>query len=73
MIYSQVIEHLEIALIELEYASADFTHRKVLSGLPPDLTDLEAVRAKIQAANRAMQLALEVMGGDRFDMTERAA
>ncbi len=38
MNYAQVIEHLEIALIELEYASADFTHRRVAGGEPPTWT-----------------------------------
>lgn len=73
MVYSQVIEHLEIALIELEYASADFAHRKAASGQPPDLTDLEAVRIKIQAASRAMQLALDVMCETKLGAAHRAA
>lgn len=50
---------LELALIELEYASADFGARKALI---TKLGDLEALLSKLVGANRAVQTALAALG-----------
>ena len=50
---------LELALIELEYASADFGARKALI---TKLGDLEARLSKLVGANRAVQTALAALG-----------
>ncbi len=62
MDYARIVEHLELALIELEYATADFAHRKASNGSALELVDLETVRVKMNAANRAMELAIELLG-----------
>lgn len=62
MEYARIVEHLELALIELEYATADFAHRKAATGTRIELIDLEAVRVKMNAANRAMELAIDILG-----------
>ena len=62
MEYAQVVEHLEIALIELEYATADFAEHRAKGVHVVGVDTLEDVRRKMIAANRALQLALEVLG-----------
>ena len=64
MDYARIVEHLELALIELEYATADFAHRKASTATRLELNDLEAVRVKMNAANRAMELAIDILGAD---------
>ena len=64
MDYARIVEHLELALIELEYATADFAHRKAATATRLELNDLEAVRVKMNAANRAMDLAIDILGAD---------
>jgi len=64
MDYARIVEHLELALIELEYATADFAHRKSSMAARLELNDLEAVRVKMNAANRAMELAIDILGAD---------
>ncbi len=61
MNFESVLEQCEAALIELEYASADFLHQKAadVGSLAP--SDIEALRSKIAAANLALQIALEIL------------
>jgi hypothetical protein len=53
---SMAIRELEIALIELEYAAADFSHRKASE--PLEFGDFDALLSKLMAANRAVQIAV---------------
>lgn len=62
MEHTRVVEHLEIALIELEYATADFAEHRAKGVRPVDAAALEDVRRKLISANRALHLALEVLG-----------
>lgn len=68
---ARIVEHLELALIELEYASADFAHKTGEPVGPREALDLETVRAKLQAANRAMELAVQLLAAQSF-ATEHA-
>jgi hypothetical protein len=61
MDYARIVEHLELALIELEYATADFAYRKAANANVLELIDLEGVRIKMNAANRAMELAIQLL------------
>jgi hypothetical protein len=56
-----VIDSLELALIHLEYASVDFSHRKGSASHPLEREDVEALLPKITAAERAVQAALQAM------------
>ncbi len=58
---AEVIEHLELALIELEYASADFAQRSGARRGGMGFRDIEPVAMKMQAANKAMQIALAML------------
>ena len=73
MNYGQVVEHLEIALIELEYASADFAQRRTSTLHSLAAEDLETVRHKMTAANRALQLALEMLAHRTKEVRFQAA
>ncbi len=57
----RIVEHLELALIELEYAAADFAHKKAATEAV-ELADLQAMRLKMMAATRAMDLAIQILG-----------
>ena len=57
---SIAVSELEISLIELEYAAADFSHRKVSE--PLELWGFDALLSKLMAANRAVQVALGTWG-----------
>jgi hypothetical protein len=60
MKWSMAVSELEIALIELEYAAADFSHRKVSE--PLGLCDVDALLPKLMAANRAVQISVTALG-----------
>ena len=49
---------LEIALIELEYASADFAHRKASMTEPLEFGDLDALLLTLTEAKRMVQVAI---------------
>jgi hypothetical protein len=51
--------YLELALIELEYAAADCSHRKAVASDPSERVDQEALLPKIMAAKRAVKYALD--------------
>ena len=53
---SMAVRELQIALIELEYAAAEFSHRKASE--PLELGDFDALLSKLMAANRAVQIAV---------------
>ena len=57
---SMAVSELEIALIELEYAAADFSHRKASE--PLGLCDVDALLPKLMAANRAVQFSVTALG-----------
>jgi len=58
----QITEKLELALIELEYAAADFLHNP--ASLPPELDDLKAMRSRMTAAKCALDLAIQILTVD---------
>lgn len=60
MVESAIIEHLEIALIELEYAGADVTEN-LKTGRSASQRDLAEFLARVRAANEAIHLALEAL------------
>ena len=72
MDYARIVEHLELALIELEYATADFTYKKAASANVLELIDLEAVRVKMNAANRAMELAIQLLATRKAAARQRS-
>jgi hypothetical protein len=55
----QAVDNLELALIDLEYATADFSRGRAAFSGPLERADLEALLPKISAANRMVQLALD--------------
>jgi hypothetical protein len=57
---SIAVSELEISLIELEYAAADFSQRKVSE--PLELWGFDALLSKLMAANRAVQIAVNALG-----------
>jgi hypothetical protein len=71
----QVIDNLEVALIDLEYAVADIAHCKASTSDPLKLADLEALLLKAVAAKRAVRLAVAALGPTRMgaDAARRAA
>jgi hypothetical protein len=62
MKHSLGLNELELALIEVEYATADFNHRKASVAETLELGDFEALLSKLMAATRAVQLALSTLG-----------
>jgi len=70
-----VIDNLELALIDLEYAVADIAHCKASTSDPLRLADLEALLPKAMAARRAVRLAVAALGPTRTgaDAARRAA
>jgi hypothetical protein len=56
-----VFNDIEIALIDLEYAAADFSHRNAEAG-PQDGDDYEELLSNLVRANRAVQLAIFAFG-----------
>lgn len=73
MDYAGVVERLEVALIELEYASADFAHSRADAAEELDVVVLNQVAVKLSAAHRAMQLAMQVLGDKRASERSRFA
>ena len=61
------IDDLELALIDLEFATADFVARK--SSIT-ETNQLDALLAKLATANRAIQLAIATLAGE---LPERVA
>ena len=61
MTFENILEQCEVALIELEYASADFLHQKASSSGSLVASDVEALRGKLTAANLALQIALDIL------------
>jgi hypothetical protein len=61
MNFEGILEQCEVALIELEYASADFLHQKSFALSSLAASDLETLRAKLAAANLALQIALDIL------------
>lgn len=57
---SHIVDNLELALIELEYAAADFADKKS-SATAIELGDLHAMRLRMTAARRALDLAIEIL------------
>ena len=57
---AKIVDRLELALIELEYAAADFAHKKSATDAV-ELRDLVEVQRKMQAATRAMDLAIQLL------------
>ena len=64
MDHADVVGSLEVALIELEYASADFAHNRASLGREVDARMLNEIAAKLSAAQRAMAIALQTLSGD---------
>ena len=59
---THMIAHLEIALIELEYAAGDFYQREIATGAQLDAGELQKLMTKLQAATQAVQVALTILG-----------
>ena len=57
----QAINDLELVLIELEYAAADYSHRQASTSDPLERADLEALLPKIRVATLAIRIALDKM------------
>jgi hypothetical protein len=57
----QAINDLELVLIELEYAAADYSHRQASTSDPLERADLEALLPKIRVATLAIRIALDGM------------
>ena len=64
MDHADVVGRLEVALIELEYASADFAHNRNSQGGEVDVRMLNEVASKLSAAQRAMHMALQTLSGE---------
>jgi PAS domain S-box-containing protein len=58
----QAVDNLELALIDLDYATADFSRGQASLSDPLERGDLEALLPKISAAKRMVQLALDGRG-----------
>jgi hypothetical protein len=61
MTTSSAFEELEILLIELEYAAADFADSKTSMAATPELGVLEAMLSKLVNTNREVQIAIGVV------------
>jgi hypothetical protein len=70
MNFSSALDNLEISLIELEYAAADFADRKASIDEPGDLG---ALLSKLVEANRALLLAIDALGRSGKATSERRA
>lgn len=55
----QAIDELELTLIDLEFAAADFIARKASINKP---NDLETLVGKLAAANRMIQISVAALG-----------
>ena len=74
MDWSQAVKNLELALIELEYATADFAHWKASATKSVEAKELGWLLRQLVAAKRASELAIGVLEGqDQTDATNRAA
>jgi len=69
---SYIVDNLELALIELEYAAADFTDKKLAESVI-DFGDLQAMRLRMNAARRALDLAIEILSERPGASTQAAA
>ena len=59
--FMQAINDLELVLIELEYAAADYSHRRASTSDPLERADLETLLPKIRVATLAIRIALDKM------------
>ena len=59
---THMIAHLEIALIELEYAGGDFYQRDIAAGVQLDAGEQQKLTAKLQVATQAVRVALTILG-----------
>ena len=59
---THMIAHLEIALIELEYAAGDFYQREIAAGVQIEAGEQQKLTTKLQAATQAVQVALTILG-----------
>ena len=69
----QEINFLELALIDLEYAAADCSHRKTSTSVPSEWVDLEALLNKIITAKVAVKYALDTLQTPAYRDVARAA
>lgn len=63
------MDHLELALIELEYARADFAYRKATAEERSELAALETILLKLAVAGLALQIAIGALAS-RPDVPE---
>ncbi len=59
---THMIAHLEIALIELEYAAGDFYQREIAAVVQLDAGEQQKLTTKLQAATQGLQVALTILG-----------
>jgi hypothetical protein len=69
----QDMNFLELALIDLEYAAADCSHRKTSTSVPSECVDLEALLHKIMTAKVAVKYALDTLRTPAYRDVARAA
>jgi hypothetical protein len=69
----QDINFLELALIDLEYAAADCSHRKTTTSVQSECVDLEALLHKIMTAKLAVKYALDTLQTPSYRDEARAA
>jgi hypothetical protein len=62
-----MIAHLEIALIELEYAAGDFYQREIAAVAQLEAGEQQKLTTKLQAATQALQVALTILGEPILD------
>jgi hypothetical protein len=65
MTSSKIADVLELALIELEYAVADFLHERSSADVEARRRDLAALLSKLLAANRTVQNAIAALDAPR--------
>ena len=70
---AQVVEAIERALLELNYASADLRRTTWTSDDGAPARELSALRAKMAAAGRAIESAFALLDSDQRRMTSVGA
>lgn len=71
MCLQQIVQHLERAFIEVQYATADIAYRSSSSSAPSDATENEAMRKDLFNASYLLQEVLAV-SLERHRANERA-
>jgi hypothetical protein len=61
MAFSKYVKQLEIALIEFEYAVADFRHGLTSKLHPAQTSYLERLLSNLAEANRGVQIAIDAL------------